>query len=155
MTAEACSDDPGRRARLVRAALLWRGTPYRHQASCRGAGTDCLGLIRGVWREVIGPEPFTPPPYSADWSEADADETLLTGARRWMRERPLDQAEAGDVVVMRMRERAAAKHMGLLTEVGGPEPRMIHAYSGRGVVLSSIGASWRSRIVAAFSFPER
>ena len=38
-------------AAVVAAARRWLGTPYRHQASVRGEGADCLGLVRGVWRE--------------------------------------------------------------------------------------------------------
>ena len=41
-----------RRAAVI--ARKWLGTPYRHQASLRGEGADCLGLIRGVWRELTG-----------------------------------------------------------------------------------------------------
>ena len=41
-------DDP--RARVVAEARMWIGTPYVHQASALGAGCDCLGLVRGVWR---------------------------------------------------------------------------------------------------------
>ena len=33
--------------------------------------TDCLGLVRGVWREVIGQEPEAPPSYTPDWSETE------------------------------------------------------------------------------------
>ncbi|MEM1422329.1 MAG: peptidase P60, partial [Pseudomonadota bacterium] len=33
-------------------ASRWIGTPYRHQASLRGVGCDCLGLLRGVWRAL-------------------------------------------------------------------------------------------------------
>ena len=40
--------------RIVMAARGWIGTPYVHQASCRGAGADCLGLIRGVPLFLIG-----------------------------------------------------------------------------------------------------
>ena len=58
------------RAAALEAARGWVGTPYRHQASFRGEGADCLGLIRGVWREVIGPEPEALQPYSPDWAEA-------------------------------------------------------------------------------------
>lgn len=36
------------RNEIVAAARQWLGTPYRHQASVRGVGCDCLGLIRGV-----------------------------------------------------------------------------------------------------------
>ena len=38
---------------IVAEAHRWIGTPYRHQASLRGVGCDCLGLLRGVWREVM------------------------------------------------------------------------------------------------------
>ena len=36
------------REAVIAAALDWRGTAYRHQASCKHAGCDCLGLLRGV-----------------------------------------------------------------------------------------------------------
>ena len=56
-------------------ARLWLGTPYRHQAALRGVGCDCLGLVRGVWRALIGPEPEDPPPYTPDWGEVGGYET--------------------------------------------------------------------------------
>ena len=40
--------------RVVDAARGWLGTPYVHQASSKGSGADCLGLIRGIWREIFG-----------------------------------------------------------------------------------------------------
>ena len=61
------------RPEVVTAARGWIGTPYVHQASVRGAGCDCLGLLRGVWRELIGPEPEVVPPYTMDWSEPQGD----------------------------------------------------------------------------------
>ena len=48
-------------------------------ASLRGVGCDCLGLARGVWREVVGPEPFPIPPYSRDWGETGPREALAEG----------------------------------------------------------------------------
>ena len=33
---------------VIAAARGWIGTPYLHQASLKGVGTDCLGLVRGV-----------------------------------------------------------------------------------------------------------
>ena len=61
MTQPLASADP---ARVIAIARSWLGTPYHDQASLRGVGCDCLGLARGVWREVVGPEPFPIPPYS-------------------------------------------------------------------------------------------
>jgi len=137
----------------VEAARGWLGTPYRHQASEKGQGADCLGLVRGVWREVVGGEPEAPPAYSADWAEVGDEETLLAGARRWLVEKPLAAMVAGDVLLFRMSDDAAVKHCAILSEVGGPEPRMIHAYWGRCVVESWMGPWWKRRLVAAFGWP--
>ena len=57
----------------------WIGTPYRHQASLKGVGCDCLGLVRGVWRAVIGDEPERAPPYRATGPRPTGEETLARG----------------------------------------------------------------------------
>ncbi|PID37125.1 MAG: peptidase [Rhodobacterales bacterium] len=138
--------------KLVSAARGWIGTPYVHQASCKGAGADCLGLVRGVWREVIGPEPFDLPAYTPDWSEASGRESLFAGASALMR--PVDEAQPGDVLLFRMRAGAIAKHLGILSRAGA-RPAFIHAYSGHGVVESPLTAPWARRIAARFRFPQR
>src|SRR5881394_3419065 len=71
--------------RIVAIARSWIGTPYVHQASLRGAGCDCLGLIRGIWRELKGYEPEDVPPYSLDWAEATGAETLYMALSRHAR----------------------------------------------------------------------
>ena len=142
-----------RGAEVVRAARGWLGTPYRHQAACRGAGCDCLGLVRGVWREVMGAEPERPPAYSMDWSEPARIEALWAAATRHLVERPLGAEAIGDVILFRMREGGVAKHLGIMAQAG-PGARFIHAYSGHGVVETALSAPWRRRIVARFAFPE-
>ena len=142
--------------RVVAIARAWLGTPYQHQASVRGEGADCLGLLRGVWRELFGAEPEQTPPYRPDWAEVGGDETLLLAARRWLREIPVDAARAGDVLLFRMAPESPAKHCAILSvgsPGGGDEPRMIHASWGRAVVESWMGAWWRRRLVAAFAWP--
>ena len=138
----------------VIAARGWIGTPYVHQASCKTGGCDCLGLLRGVWREVLGPEPELPPAYSPDWSGPQGDERLWAAALRHLQPKPLTQEQAGDVLLFRMRSGAVAKHLGLQACIG-PAASFIHAYSGHGVIESALTASWRRRIVARFAFPER
>lgn len=142
------------RADVAAAARGWLGTPYRHQASEKGVGADCLGLLRGVWREVVGPEPETPPPYRPDWAEVGEDELMLDAAKRRLIEKPVAAAEAGDVALFRMCPGAAVKHCAIISDVGGPEWRMIHAYWGRAVVESWMGPWWRRRLAAVFAFPE-
>jgi NlpC/P60 family putative phage cell wall peptidase len=131
---------------VVGVARGWIGTPYVHQQAVRGAGCDCLGLVRGVWREVRGAEPEAVPAYTPDWSEAAGDERLWQAARRWLRE--IAAPEPGDVLLFRMRSGAVAKHLGIMS---GPDA-FIHAYSGHGVVESPLSAAWRRRVVAAFAF---
>ena len=140
------------RKRIVEAARSWLGTPYRHQASLRGQGADCLGLVRGVWREVIGPEPEPTPSYAPDWAETGGEEVLWSAARRWLLEISVAKARAGDVLLFRMASGSPAKHCAILTDEAG-EGRMIHAYWGRTVVESWMGSWWRRRLVAAFAWP--
>lgn len=138
---------------IVQEARRWLGTPYRHQASARGAGTDCLGLIRGIWRARFGDEPEAMPAYSWDWSEPQGAERLWQAATRHLVEKSLSEAAVGDVILFRMRAGSVAKHLGIVSALT-PTPAFIHAYSGHGVVESALSAPWQRRVVARFAFPE-
>jgi NlpC/P60 family putative phage cell wall peptidase len=140
-------------ARIVALARGWIGTPYVHQASVRGVGTDCLGLIRGVWRELIGPEPEAVPPYTRDWAEPAGEEVLLAAGMRWLRPRAPGEAGPGDVLLFRMRAGGIAKHLGIAAGCGGTGASFIHAYSGHAVLESPLSEPWRRRIAARFAFP--
>jgi NlpC/P60 family putative phage cell wall peptidase len=136
---------------IVAAARSWIGTPYRHQASLCGAGADCLGLLRGVWRAVHGDEPVVVPPYSPDWSEVSGRESLWEAARLWLQPKA-GGADAGDVLLFRMRDGSVAKHLGIAARTG-ESPSFIHAYTGHGVIESPLSEPWQRRIVARFTFP--
>ncbi len=138
-------------ARVVDIARAWIGTPYRHQASRQGAGTDCLGLLRGVWRALYGAEPEVVPPYSQDWAEPQGEEVLLRAALRYLKPQR-ENLKAGDVLLFRMRDGAIAKHVGICA-IEGDAPTFIHAYSGHAVVESPLSLPWQRRIAARFSFP--
>jgi len=134
---------------VIAAALGWLGTPYHDQASVRGVGCDCLGLVRGVWRELYGPEPMPIPPYSRDWGETGTREPLAEAARGVMLELPIATIAPGALLLFRMRTGAVAKHCGIM---GAPE-RFIHAYERSGVVEAPLDAAWRRRVAFAFLFP--
>ncbi|MCZ7595265.1 MAG: NlpC/P60 family protein [Hyphomicrobium sp.] len=134
---------------IVRIARGWIGTPYHHQASVRSVGADCLGLVRGVWREVYGSEAETPPPYSCDWAEAGGCETMLAAARRHLDAIAPDAARAGDVLIFRLRAGSIAKHAAILTS----ETTMIHAMEGAPACEVALSRWWRRRIAGAFRFP--
>ena len=122
---------------VMAAARRWLGTPYHDQASLRGVGCDCLGLARGVWRDVVGAEPQPIPPYSRDWGETGVREVLADGARAMMIEIPIADIGPGALVLFRMAPRAITKHVGILT---APDS-FIHAYDQAVVSSSSITPS--------------
>ena len=137
------------REQIVTAARGWLGTPYHHQASVKGVGCDCLGLIRGLWRELLGDEPETLPAYTRDWGDVTGSEPLLAVARRHLL--PLasvDLALPGDVLVFRM-QAGVAKHAGVLVD----DAHFIHAVEELGVTEVALTRWWRRRLVAAFSLP--
>ena len=138
------------RETIVAAARRYLGTPYHHQGALCGAGCDCLGLIRGVWRDVYGAEPEATPPYTPDWGEVGAVEVLWEAARRHMIPLAPEAAGPGDVLLFRLRDGLIAKHAAILC---APD-RMIHAQSNDVVREVTINGWWRRRAVAGFAFPD-
>ncbi len=137
-----------KREAIVASARSWIGTPYIHQASLKGIGCDCLGLLRGIWRECVGPEPEALLPYTSDWAEAGGLETLADAGNRHFDPIPVQEADAGDIVLFRWRNNVPAKHIGLLTGKG----TMIHAHDGEAVCEVPLAGWWRRRIAFAFRF---
>src|SRR5690606_7297010 len=117
--------------------------------STLGAGCDCLGLVRGVWRALYGAEPVPLPAYSADWRRAPAS-GLLEVAEALLR-RVAGGPEAGHLVLFRLGRTSAPRHCGVM--VG--HDRFIHAQEGLGVVEANLGEGWRKRVAGTFVFPRR
>lgn len=137
--------------RVVAIAAQWIGTPYRHQGSTKGVGCDCLGLVRGIWREIYGAEPERVAPYAADWAERGGQERLLEAAGRHCAVvTGFAAARPGDLLIFRFRPQFAAKHAGIL--VGADA--FIHAYEQAAVIRSALVPAWRRRIAGIYRFPE-
>ena len=137
------------RARIVMLARTWEGTPYHHQASTKGVGTDCLGLVRGVYRELYGAEAAPVPGYSRDWAEASGRETLFEAARLHLTEISKADANDGDILLFRWRANTVAKHVGILLA----RQRLIHAYEDVAVTEIKMTPWWWRHAAAAFRFP--
>jgi NlpC/P60 family putative phage cell wall peptidase len=156
----------------------WIGTPYRHQGAVKGVGCDCLGLVRGIWRELYGAEPEVVPPYAADWAERAGEERLMAAAgRHFLAVASFEDSLPGDLVLFRFRPHLAAKHAGILARLpvengdfergdcggdwsddhrrGPPPDAFIHAYEQSAVTLSALVPGWRRRIAGIYRFPER
>ena len=116
-----------------------------------GAGCDCLGLVRGVWRDLYGAEPETPPPYTPDWGETGETELLIEAARPASRAGAARGAGGRATSDLPHAARAASPS----TPRSSPaRDRMIHAQSRdkvREVTLAAGGAPWA---LAAFGWPE-
>ena len=136
------------REAIVAHARAWIGTPYHHRASRIGVGTDCLGLIRGVFRALYGHEAQSIPGYARDWAEGAGDETMLAAAHRHLIQVAPATAAAGDVLIFRYRQRYVAKHAAILAG-----STLIHAIEGTPVCEVPLSGWWRRRIAGAFSFP--
>ncbi|MFK4824084.1 NlpC/P60 family protein [Paenochrobactrum sp. BZR 588] len=139
---------------VLKEAYQWLGTPYRHGAARKQVGCDCLGLIRGVWREVYGHEPEKPATYAPDWAELSDKEPLLDAAEKHMVSRPVPMGIKdilpAQVLIFRWQPTMAAKHIAIM----GHEGRFIHAYHGHRVLTSALVPQWFKRIAGIFEFPE-
>ena len=137
-----------RRREIVAAARDWLGTPYRHQAATPGAGCDCLGLLRGVWRALYGDAPMEVPNYRADWRDARHARELHAAAGQLLV--PAEaELRAGQVVLFRLGYSALPRRCGIMV---APE-RFIHAQERLGVVEAQLSEGWRVRIAGQYDFP--
>jgi NlpC/P60 family putative phage cell wall peptidase len=140
---------------IVAMARGWLGTPYQHQASLKHVGCDCLGLLRGIWREVKGDEPEIAPPYAPEWAECRDPlgldpEPLMAAAGRHLLPVAGAMMQPGDVLLFRWRAHLPAKHLAILSAPGN----MIHAHDGACVAEVALSGWWLRHLAAVFRFPE-
>lgn len=135
------------RQHIVALAQKWVGTPYHHQGAVLGVGADCLGLLRGVYTELYGEDPYLNATmrYSPNWAEGTGGDTLMRAAHEYLD--PVDKWSAGDVLLFKIKNANYTKHCAITVD----EDTMIHAVSGRVVQQVSIGA-WANRVAGVFSF---
>ncbi len=142
----AVSSGDAQRAQIAAEALRWLGTPYHHRAALRGVGCDCLGLVRGVWRAVVGIDAVDLPGYTGDWGDVTGVEVLINGLAAHLDPVHPSQAEPGDVLVFRMHPGRIAKHCAILT---APR-RFVHAWEATPVTEAALSNWWQARVVTAF-----
>jgi hypothetical protein len=143
----------------VSAARSWLGTPYQHQARCKGAGVDCAGLIVGVAAQLrISQFDFT------NYGRQPLGDTLRDMMRSQTSELPSGAPwQAGQIALMRFKDEP--QHLGIIginpLPLGegrvraalGDEPTLIHAYGHAGkVVEHRLADVWRARIMARYDY---
>lgn len=137
------------RAHIVEAARAWLGTPFHHQASLKGVGCDCIGLVRGVAVEQgCVPADFSLPAYART---PDGDQ-LIELADQHMQRIERTAMQPGDVVAVAFD--VDPQHFGILGDYRHGGLSIIHAHSGHGsVVETRLMFSSAMRFVAAYALP--
>lgn len=127
---EPVADHASAGHQLVLHSLSLIGVRYRYGGESPETGLDCSGLVRHVFREVLG---FALPRRSEEMSRAGTPV-------------PIDRLQPGDLVFFNTLKRAFS-HVGIY--VGGN--RFVHAPSSGGHVrVESIGAKyWKRRFNGA------
>lgn len=104
------------RARIVAEARAWVGTPFHHQASTRGVGCDCAGLLKGVALAVglLPPDYASRPEYRElfGYGRLPQGERLTEICNRFMRPVARARMRAGDAVLVRIASNP--RHLGIL-----------------------------------------
>lgn len=134
---------------IVRIAREWIGTPFHHQASVKGVGCDCIGLVRGIFAELYGYMPPVPA-YSWDWGDSNGNEDIIAAGFEYMEPVTSSPAMPGDVIAIRWKKGLVAKHVMLLSDFN----RAIHAYQGTPVTEVYLNDWWFTKVALVFRFPE-
>lgn len=144
------------RADIVKEARAWIGTRYRHQASARQIGCDCIGLVRGVGIACgIYPADYEQSPdiqAFAGYSRQPSGALLQEACALFAEPIAIESARPGDFVLMRFL--GEPQHLGILGDYAGGGLSLIHSYAGmRRVVEHRLDDSWAARIAGAFAYP--
>ena len=136
------------RAAIIATAREWLGTRWQHQASLKGIGCDCIGLIVGVAHEcgVAEAAAWAVDSRGQGYGRAPDPAMLLAACADYLNPLPKVAARPADILLMRFSKEP--QHFAILS-VGG---NIIHAYAqARRVVEHRLDALWRSRIVGAYA----
>lgn len=138
------------RMNVVREARTWLNTPFHHQASVKGVGCDCIGLIKGVGvaLNLVNYDPASAKAKSfANYSMMPNPRMMREGLATWLVPLSVDEALPADILFMTWGREP--QHVALKTDKG-----IIHSYSSVGkVVEHALDENWQRRIVAAYRYP--
>lgn len=134
------------RADIVAEARSWIGTPHVWQASAKGVGCDCKGLVWGVARELDLPEAASVHARICDYGRAVPVDKLLAGLAETMDRRM--KPEPGDVLLLRIGQKP--QHLAILTD----EAHMVHTYANgpERVIEVAMGKIWWRALHSAWRF---
>lgn len=134
------------REMIVAEAREWEGTPFVHQGRVKKIGTDCVGLIIGIAKNLSLSQ-FDIRNYSMRPDPVMMRRLLDTNMQRI----GFHELLPADVIYFRV---SVAQHLALVTEIS-PLMKIIHAYS-RDVAMrcleQPLGTFWTKRIEGCYRF---
>ena len=137
--------------RIVATARGWMGTPWVHQASLKGIGCDCVGLIAGVAGELGLPEAEA---WKRDvryigYGRLPLPDKLLEACAVYLNAIPVAKAGVGDILLFTFLKEPM--HFGIIS---AENPQyIIHAYSPvKHVCEHILDGRWSRRVLGAFRF---
>lgn len=149
---------PVTRADIVAEARTWIGTPFQHQQSAKQVASDCIGLVRGVFREVgLRSEPVvrTQAAAFAGYARSPDGVSFKRFCDMTMLSIEIGDMLPGDVALFAY-VRRMPHHCAIVGDYAHGGLSMIHSI-GPGnegeVVEHRFDDSWRKRLVAAYSIP--
>lgn len=139
------------RAAIVKEAREWVGVRWRHQASNKKHGTDCIGLIAGVGKELGMPEAnrWVSDARRTSYGHQPDPVMLRATVLEYLVPIPVTSVYLGDILMMKFE--VEPQHFAIVSCM---DPyRIIHAYAQvRKVVENGVDRLWQSRIVAAYQY---
>jgi cell wall-associated NlpC family hydrolase len=142
-------------AQVVAEARSWIGTPFVHQAARKGVGTDCAGLVRGVFLALglLPPdyERLLPPGLMAYARRPDGTTMQATCDQQLQR---TASPAPGCVALIRFANRP--HHLAFYGGHWAGGLSLIHALGPRNparVVEHRLDGAWSGRIICAYSIP--
>ena len=118
------------RTLVVKEALSWVGTPYRHQAMVKGSGVDCAKILLAVFKEVGLLGDVEMPEYSTQWHLHRSEEKYLETISKYLQ--PTTEPKPGDVALFKFGR--TVSHSAFLIDY----PKVVHAYVNRGVIIDEM-----------------
>lgn len=140
---------PVMREDIIAEARSWIDTPWHHQASVKGIGCDCAGLVRGIGN-VLGIMDLNEETIEAKefigYGRAPEPKRLIKALNRFMNRIDVKKIQPADVLLFKLPE---PQHLAILTDQG----TIIHALCKVGKVSEMIlNANWQDLIVGAWKY---
>jgi NlpC/P60 family putative phage cell wall peptidase len=142
------------RADIVSEAREWLGTRWQHQASLKGIGSDCIGLVAGVARNVgiVQADEFFNDAAVRGYGRQPDPRMLLTACAKYLEPIQVRDVDVADIYLMHPPQYSEPQHFALVSQMF-PQPYIIHAYAqARKVVENRLDDVWRARVIGAYRF---